>query len=471
MLPGQAFKMCVTKAPVEESTTIVDVGFRLTHAATNWGESIHVVGDCAELGSWAPEKGVQMITDQDDYPKWCSVEVRFRIVADSKLWSRDGNGTAAPLEIRYKYVRDQNTLGKGYVWEESIEDRKALIPVNAGSRSAWIIKDVAFDEPGEMELIEVSTLKVPTPPVMGGPAPECTPEPEGRPTRVFADTYCLVGYGPLAKGGFSSVWQCRPLSGGCGQGSPDCAVKRISKGQIADRGKRFLYGRGAYAGEIKLHTELDHPNVVKLLEVFDDANVVSLVMQLCRGGDLLEITLRHQQRFGRGLAESAAAAAARQLFSAVDFLHLKGIVHRDIKAENVFQLEDADATPTECPTFVLGDFGLAARVQPDEVLLEQVGSPSTAAPEVVHGRPYGKPADIWSAGASVYTALAARRPFEAASFAEMRKTASQGHLILKGSHWDDISGSARDLLGSVLQNSAVQRPSASSVLLHTWLQH
>ncbi|CAL1137025.1 unnamed protein product [Cladocopium goreaui] len=57
-------------------------------------------------------------------------------------------------------------------------------------------------------------------------------------------------------------------------------------------------------------------------------------------------------------------------------------------------------------TYKLGDFGLAACVMPDEVLLDQVGSPSTSAPEVVRGRPYGKPADLWSAGAAIYTLLA-----------------------------------------------------------------
>lgn len=462
--------MCGPKAQASapEPATIVDVVFRLERGMTRWGETIHVVGDCAELGSWTPEKGVLMATDEESYPKWRSNEVRFCVRKISpELDGTDGDGTGTSLHIRYKYVCNRYTLGEGYAWEESIEDRTVSIPVMAGSRSAWIIKDAAFDAPGETVLVETTPLKVPTPPVMRSVAPENTPEQLDGCSPVFSDAYVLVGDGPLAKGGFSSVWRCRPLVGG-GSEDSDRAVKCIDKEGIPDRGKRFLYGHGSYAGEIQLHSRLDHPNIVKLHEVFDDASVTSLVMQYCRGGDLLEITLRHHQRFDRGLQEVGAAAVARQLFSAVAFLHEQGIIHRDIKAENVCQLEDRDAPP-ERATFQLCDFGLAARIQPDEVLLEQVGSPSTSAPEVVHGRPYGKPADIWSAGATIYTAIAARRPFEAASYAQMLKNA-KGQVVLCGGIWENISGRSRDFLGSILQAQAVHRPCVSTVLEHPWLQ-
>eukprot|EP00913_Durusdinium_trenchii_P023550 g22127.t1 len=155
--------------------------------------------------------------------------------------------------------------------------------------------------------------------------------------------------------------------------------------------------------------------------------MVSIVLEFCIGGDMLEVMSRHRGKNSKGLRESATCRAMTHMFRALAYLHEQGVVHRDVKCENVFKLEapnqmtledrwEADIhclAPSQDCTYKLGDLGLAACVMPDEVLMEQVGSPSTSAPEVVRGRPYGKPADLWSAGAAIYTLLAGRRPFEA----------------------------------------------------------
>jgi serine/threonine protein kinase len=298
------------------------------------------------------------------------------------------------------------------------------------------------------------------------------------PAAVFDDTYSLLGGTPIAKGGFSSVWRCRlrpsESSKALKSFELERAVKRIDKCKIPHRGRRFLFGQGSSVGEIQLHLSVHHPNIVELIDVFDDAGVVSLVMEYCQGGDLLEIILSRKASSScgsSGLPEAAAATAVQHLLSALSFLHEKGIVHRDVKCENLFQLEAKGTCPTELATFKLGDLGLAAKVAPDEVLLEQVGSPSTSAPEVVQGWPYAKPVDIWSAGVTLYTALAGRRPFEASTYAQMLVNASKAHdLVLCGSPWETLTAGARELAGLLLQPKALRRPSAAEALQHPWLQ-
>jgi len=244
-------------------------------------------------------------------------------------------------------------------------------------------------------------------------------------------------------------------------------VKRIDTSQLPARGLRFLYGQGTCVGEIHLHHTLHHPNCVQLIEAFNDrsASMVSLVLEFCRGGDLLEIVLDHREKHGRGLDELVVKPLTQQLFKALNFLHNRGVVHRDVKCENIFCLEDRKTAPLESATFKLGDFGLAACVMPNEVLMDQVGSPSTSAPEVVHGHPYGKLADVWSAGAAIFTALFAKRPPEATV---LHKLGNKVEKLLTGELWESISEDAKDLLKSMMQPSPLKRTSAAQVLEHPW---
>lgn len=98
--------------------------------------------------------------------------------------------------------------------------------------------------------------------------------------------------------------------------------------------------------------------------------------------------------------------------------------------------------------------------------MSQVGSPSTSAPEVVYGRPYGHRADLWSAGAVMFTMLAARRPFEGTSYAQM--TRSEGVLDLSGQVWDGFSEASKGLLAALMQRQAEKRPTAEDALDHSW---
>jgi len=428
--------------------------FQLDCAHTSFGERLQVVGSLEELGTWLPEQALPLATDEHTYPAWRSQKVVLGRKTDINS-----------VIFQYKYVLDRRDLGQEVEWEVNISDREVCIPLEDLREDAvWLIRDDAFDVPGHTVMEKINP-KVPIEDVPS--VPEQTPEVE-EPTEapLFDARYSLVGRSAFARGGFSSVWRCRRRVGGV-----EYAVKRVDTKQLNRRALRFLLGNGACLGEVHLHQLLEHPNVVQLVEVFHDScsDLVSLVMEYCRGGDLLEIVLEHRAANGTGLAEPVARAGIRQLFHALTFLHSQGIIHRDVKCENIFRLEAPNAGPLETATLKLGDFGLAACVKPGEVLLEQVGSPSTSAPEVVHGRPYGRPADIWSAGAVLYTVLAARRPFEASSYSQMVRDVGEAKIDLSDESWQSTTEVARDFLSWLMQRDAISRPSAADVLQHDWL--
>ncbi len=123
-----------------------------------------------------------------------------------------------------------------------------------------------------------------------------------------------------------------------------------------------------------------HPNVVRLVDFFEDADCFYLVLELMSGGDLFDYLKLRQFR----LTEERAKEITYQLAIAVQFLHSFGIVHRDIKLENVMM---SDATEQSIPK--LADFGLAKIVGPSEKADEPFGTLGYAAPEVLRKEPYG----------------------------------------------------------------------------------
>jgi serine/threonine protein kinase len=274
----------------------------------------------------------------------------------------------------------------------------------------------------------------------------------------FHNSYDLLGDAPMASGGFSHVWRCSRR----GNVGAIRAVKIVNLDKLSQRGRRFLLGHNNRHGEIQLHQSLCHPHIVELMEVFHDSGVASLVMEYCHGGDLLEIVLQHRELHRTGLPEDGAARVMAHLCLALAYLHGNRIIHRDVKCENVLQME-VRGTALDAATFKLGDLGLAARLLKDQVLLEQVGSPSTSAPEVLLGRPHAMPADMWSAGATLFTMLAARRPWDGV-------TATVGKISLQGGCWEKTSDSVRNLVEQLLHPDPLLRISAEAALQHPWLR-
>lgn len=150
-------------------------------------------------------------------------------------------------------------------------------------------------------------------------------------------------------------------------------------------------------------SDVDHPNIVRYYETYDEAKFIYLVMELCNGGELF-----HKIEKEDHINESSAADIMYKLLMALQHVHSSGIIHRDIKPENIMFGADTEVK------FI--DFGFA--VIQDKRELDVAGTPYYIAPEVLTGV-YGKECDIWSLGVVLYQMLTGLMPFDGNTAAEV----------------------------------------------------
>ncbi|CAI5996845.1 unnamed protein product [Closterium sp. NIES-64] len=217
-----------------------------------------------------------------------------------------------------------------------------------------------------------------------------------------------------------------------------------------------------------------HPHVVRLASVHEDARRVHLVMDLCDGGDLFDLVARA----GR-LPERCAAAVLAQAASAVAWCHAHGVLHLDVKPENLLLaglsaaplLADAHSAEAALAhvSVKLADFGQAVAVGAGGRARGLAGSSLYMAPEVVCGREYDSAADMWSVGVVLYVMLAGYVPFYGPDLPHVFLAICRGHPDLTGEAWEGVSDEAKQLVRSLLSVDPASRPSACDLLSHPWL--
>lgn len=263
--------------------------------------------------------------------------------------------------------------------------------------------------------------------------------------RKFLDVYKLGEV--MGKGAFGEVRWCLQKDTGARR-----AVKIFRKeslGQGENRNKLIT--------EIEILKTLDHPNIVRVYEFFEDPKRLFIVMELCRGGELFDEIVKRSS-FG----ERQAAQIMQQLFSAVAYLHDNNIIHRDLKPENILLEEKHDYLNIK-----LIDFGTAVLHHGNERVRGAIGTAYYIAPEVVMGS-YDKKCDLWSCGIIMYILLSGCPPFEGDSDREIVEKVKKGKYSLEGQAWTNISSQAKDLIGSLLV-SPTSRITASEALQHPWI--
>uniref|UniRef100_A0A0G4IFX6 Calcium-dependent protein kinase 1 n=1 Tax=Chromera velia CCMP2878 TaxID=1169474 RepID=A0A0G4IFX6_9ALVE len=229
------------------------------------------------------------------------------------------------------------------------------------------------------------------------------------------------------------------------------AIKKISKREVKniDRFKQ----------EIAFMKQLDHPNIVKLFETFEDSKTIYLVLELCTGGELFDRII------GEGyFTEKMAATLMRQILAAVYYCHCHNIVHRDLKPENFLFLNKEKNSPLK-----IIDFGLAAYWQPGQILKTKAGTPYYVAPQVLRGE-YGRECDLWSAGVIMYILLCGYPPFHGDSDKEILTKVKKGKYSFNEADWKDISGDAKDLIQKLLTYEPKERTTAEQALNHPWIK-
>lgn len=210
--------------------------------------------------------------------------------------------------------------------------------------------------------------------------------------------------------------------------------------------------------EINILRSLDHPNIIRVYEFFEDAKRFYIVMEQCNGGELFEEILK-RQNFG----EPQAAIILHQLFSAVAYLHDSGIIHRDLKPENILLEEKGDIMNIK-----LIDFGTAVRVDKNKTIKGAIGTAYYIAPEVLSGT-YNYKCDLWSCGVIIYILLAGYPPFDGQNDEEILEKVKKSSYSFKNQVWNNVSKEAKDLISCLLSPTST-RISAHEALSHSWLK-
>ncbi|KAJ1691516.1 hypothetical protein LUZ63_015671 [Rhynchospora breviuscula] len=202
------------------------------------------------------------------------------------------------------------------------------------------------------------------------------------------------------------------------------------------------------------------PHLVQFHDAYEDDENVYIVMELCKGGELLDRILSRGGKY----SEEDAKAVLVQILSVVSFCHLQGVVHRDLKPENfLFGLKDDDSTLKAI------DFGLSDFVKPDERLNDIVGSAYYVAPEVLT-RSYGTEADMWSIGVITYILLCGSRPFWARTESGIFRAVLKAEPSFEEEPWPSLSAEARDFVKRLLNKDYRKRMTAAQALCHPWIR-
>ncbi|KAL2534948.1 CDPK-related kinase 1 [Abeliophyllum distichum] len=212
--------------------------------------------------------------------------------------------------------------------------------------------------------------------------------------------------------------------------------------------------------EVKILRALTgHKNLVQFYDAYEDEDNVYIVMELCKGGELLDRILSRGGKY----SEEDAKAVMVQILSVVAYCHLQGVVHRDLKPENFLFTSKDEHSPLKAI-----DFGLSDYVKPDERLNDIVGSAYYVAPEVLH-RSYGTEADMWSIGVIAYILLCGSRPFWARTESGIFRAVLKADPSFDEAPWPSLSSDAVDFVKRLLNKDYRKRLTAAQALSHPWL--
>ena len=255
------------------------------------------------------------------------------------------------------------------------------------------------------------------------------------------------------------------------------AIKSFNKAKLtlnSENMKKILY-------ETNLMQKLNHPNITKILEMFEDDKFIFIIMEYINGGNLFSFVKKR-----RKLPEKIAKILYKQIILGIKHIHSKNIVHRDIKLENI--LIDLNNTVKIC------DFGIGVILDSENQLLyDQCGTPMYMAPEILLSskkKGYkGFPVDIWSSGIALYIMLSGTLPFNIKKLAKSEKNNSENfedddvnsqsnnnyelqYSIVKKNpkHIEKITDEARDLLHGLLNKDPNKRLTIDEILNHPWLK-
>lgn len=307
-------------------------------------------------------------------------------------------------------------------------------------------------------------------------------------------------YGDAGKGAFGKVMVVRSKH------TKQLRACKVMAGQTAMQ-------RELIDTEINLLKAMNHPNIVKLYEVYfeegpqkkvNNGNIY-LIFELCEGGDLFGRIIHHYERLHQPMTEGHVAFMMSQILSAVAYLHERGIVHRDIKPENILFVDRSSSSAIKIIDYGLADFTTKIRDTAREVKVEKTGllgklaralptingkhmipyherkkvmvragTPHYMAPEMIEHQWYDQKADLFSIGIIFCQLLTGWHPFHIQQVDDeasvKKKIADPAPVEFARTVFSNVSPEAQDLCKKLLEKDPEKRLSAKQALEHVWFQ-
>lgn len=204
---------------------------------------------------------------------------------------------------------------------------------------------------------------------------------------------------------------------------------------------------------------LTHPNLVKIVEFYDDENYYIVVQEHCSGGPLLEKITQKQQ-----LSEGVVKTLMHQLLSAVKYCHDRRVLHRDLSPDTVLLAEEGSNDVLK-----VTDFGSLSFFDANKRLSGRFGSVYYSAPEVFEGM-YAEQCDIWTCGIFLHILLLGFPPFHGVTDTEVKRAICEDLLNMHDEKYAGVSDPAKDLMHRLMIKDPLYRISAAEALTHPWFQ-
>jgi len=231
------------------------------------------------------------------------------------------------------------------------------------------------------------------------------------------------------------------------------AIKIVDKSSVKHKPEMLT-------NEVDILLQVDHPNIIKLLDLFNCDKYLYLVMELVTGGELFDRIVEREQ-----YSERDAKEVMKQLFSSIDYIHSKGIVHRDLKPENLLLEDDDNDTKIK-----MTDFGLSKIYSQEFMMSTACGTPGYVAPEILNCGGYDPAVDMWSAGVIMYILLCGYPPFYSENDAQLFESILEANYHFHSPYWDDVSTEAKDLIKKLLVVDPKDRLTAKQALEAAWFK-
>ena len=260
----------------------------------------------------------------------------------------------------------------------------------------------------------------------------------------------------ICKGTQGHVYKAhRRVVDGDGSSGQQLAVKIVKRKGLSEEDEKQIYR------EVEIMKELsDFKYTNKVVDFFASTKKFYIVQNLALGGDVLDWVASHGS-----YDEDDAKEFATKLLQTIHGFHRRGIVHRDLKVENIL-LSDKLNTSIQ-----IADWGHADRIGDDNgSLTEQRGTPIYMAPEMVKGEIYDEMVDNWSVGCILYWILSKRHAFRGKDTKEIYANIQRGTFEFRGMVWETISDEAKECIRGLLTVDPKQRWTAQQALESSWIR-